>query len=335
MYKCNICDKDFKYKSDFRRHKNRKTVCNFNHLREVSFQCSKCYRSYSSQSNLNRHYNVHHAVQKIVPHKTAQNRTNPKKSKKLPHKSLTSDEKSNKVTITCPYCLCGFTRKDSRNRHIKKYCKVIKKSIAEKEQIYQNLLKQMNNDKQELINEISNLKTQIINNNITNNNQTNNNCNNTTNNTFNIQLVAYGKEDKESLTKKELFKILSKGFDSVPELVRAIHFDEKRPENHNLFISNMRDSYVMVFDGNRWTLVDRKETIDNILDNGKEFLVLKYDDIKSICNEKQKLILKKFNRFANQIDNCPERRKTIVNDIKMILYNGRELPLKTMNKQNL
>lgn len=300
MFNCKKCKRYFKYKSDFLRHNNRKNPCNIK-----KFKCPKCKKSYSTKSNLNSH--IKNYCSKIYDNH-------------------------------CEYCNKTFSRSDSLKRHLKSRCKVKNKIENEKEKIYQNLVKQMSDDKQELIDEITNLKAQIINNKdnnannvICNNNKfySNNNITNS-NNTYNIKLVAYGKEDKESLSKKELFKILSKGFNSVPELVRAIHFNERRPENHNLFISNMRDSYVMIFDGNKWILVDRNETLDDIIDNGKDFLVLKYDDIKKLCNEKQQIILKKFDRFANQIDECPKKRKTIANDIKMILYNGRDMVMNTM-----
>jgi len=76
-----------------------------------------------------------------------------------------------------------------------------------------------------------------------NNIQTQNNI--TQNNTFNI--LAFGKEDLSHITDDTYKKIINKGFKSVPALVDAIHFNKDKPENHNIYISNIRDDYILVF----------------------------------------------------------------------------------------
>ena len=92
----------------------------------------------------------------------------------------------------------------------------------------------------------------------------NNNINNTIDQsqTFNVQLVAYGKEDYDKLSDKEYQIIINKGFKSVQELVKTLHFNKNYPENHNIYISNLRDNYVMVYDGKQWEVKNRKETIE-------------------------------------------------------------------------
>jgi len=157
------------------------------------------------------------------------------------------------------------------------------------------------------------------------------NSNNITNN-LNIQLVAFGKEDRDQLSNMELFKIIKKGFKSVPEFVKVLHFDENKPENHNIFIPNMRDGYVMIFDGEKWNLVDRIDTIENLFDDGRNFLAEKKDQLKALLNDKNKKILIKFERFNRDIDDHPVKKNEIFNDIKLLLYNNRDLPMKTRKK---
>ena len=45
--------------------------------------------------------------------------------------------------------------------------------------------------------------------------------------------------------------IFHKGFKSVENLTKSLHFDKNRPENHNIYISNIKDNYVMMYDGDR------------------------------------------------------------------------------------
>jgi len=62
-YKCDKCNKIFKHKNDYRRHKNKKRPCikqnhkinHKNHKNDSLFECNLCTKMYSTISNLNRH----------------------------------------------------------------------------------------------------------------------------------------------------------------------------------------------------------------------------------------------------------------------------------------
>jgi len=321
-YKCKLCGKNFGRKPDYTRHINRKRSCKFDGVNVKQFKCSKCDKSYTTKGSLKRHFSSCKASEKdinISTHKKPQNLTfTPTffSSKNAP----IQDDKDYK----CEYCSKKFSRKDSLNRHLKSVCKV-KKDLDAKEEIYQALLAKMTN-MEEKMNELAKENKELKSQNITINNTTNNN--NTNYNNINIQLVAFGKEDKDSMKNSEIFQILRKGFSSVPELVRAIHFNKDRPENHNVYISNMRDNYVMVYDGDKWGLRDRNETIQNIFDDGRNFLVVKYNDMKDKFSDKHRQMVKKFDRFDNDIDHSSYKKGQVFNDIKMILYNNKEMPLK-------
>ena len=55
MYKCNTCNKLFKYKSDYTRHTKRKTPCKLENNNVKNFECSKCHKTYATNGSLNRH----------------------------------------------------------------------------------------------------------------------------------------------------------------------------------------------------------------------------------------------------------------------------------------
>ena len=74
-----------------------------------------------------------------------------------------------------------------------------------------------------------------------------------------INIVPFGKEDLTKLTDNECKIILKKCFNSVPALVEKLHFDKDHTENHNIYISNMRDDFVLVYDGKIWKLKNRTE----------------------------------------------------------------------------
>jgi uncharacterized C2H2 Zn-finger protein len=152
----------------------------------------------------------------------------------------------NKKTYNCRRCNKIFNNVKTRWSHEKK-CTV-------------------NND-----NEIDNLKKEIdklknklvsITNNTTNNNSNNNNNNNITNNIINNKYVMFPNfEYKEVLTKEEIIDILNKNEEAIEESVMKIHFNDKFPEFQNIYISNLRDSKVHIFDGKQFIVTNKNQTI--------------------------------------------------------------------------
>ena len=138
-----------------------------------------------------------------------------------------------------------------------------------------------------LIKRIQNIGTSTINittNNIntTNNNNSHNttNINNITNNTINVQLVAYNKSDISHITDEELIKCLNSKFPltMIKNLIKRIHFNEEKPESHNIVITNLKDSHVQIYDGEQWVTKPRDDTIDKLIASKEGILEKKIDE---------------------------------------------------------
>jgi len=177
---------------------------------------------------------------------------------------------------------------------------------------------------QEIVDEIKELKSKIDNKPvIQNNTQINSN-----NNNINIQLVAFGYENlDESISDVICKKILNKGFNSVQTLVEYVHFNEKFPQYHNCYISNRRDNCAVIYDGNSWNLKNSKIIIDDLCMQKLSFLEEKYEELKDDLDIPTK---KKFNKFLEEKDaDC--RQKIIKDDLKVILYNNKEIAINIRN----
>jgi hypothetical protein len=56
-------------------------------------------------------------------------------------------------------------------------------------------------------------------------------------------------------------------------------------ENHNIYIPNMRDNFVMMYDGDNWGLVDRTEALGYIFDNSHGLMVIKNEEMQDLYGE--------------------------------------------------
>jgi hypothetical protein len=261
-----------------------------------------------------------------------------------------SDDHKNTKFI-CYYCRNSFTRMDNLNKHIKNRCKVKKSQDAEKEKIFQKLIHQMEEKMDKIIEEnkelknklncITNSKTSTTNSGSYNTDNSTNNIQNNTNNTTNnktinninsqqiqhnsINLVAFGQEDLSYITDNICKQILNKGFRSVPVLIKYSHFNADKPEQHNVYISNMRDSHAMIYDGKQWKLMDRTEAVDQLIHDKKYYLVEKFEEL---FEELDPVTIKKFKRFIDFEDD-DEILNGLKRDIKYMLYNNKNIPENT------
>jgi len=54
---------------------------------------------------------------------------------------------------------------------------------------------------------------------------------------------------------------------SLEESIKMIHFNEKRPELKNIYITNLKDKYAYIFDGNKFIAVLKSDILEEIVDN--------------------------------------------------------------------
>ena len=291
-YKCERCNKEFVYKNDYTRHVERKNPC----------------KEIAQNSTI-----------------SAQNSTFLKKD--------TNDENN----IVCRYCRKEFSRLFTLNRHIDGYCKAKKANDCKMEELMEKLIK-LEEDNKKIHNleerlgkndkEIEELKKEnakykkIINN-------TQNIKIDTLNNTVNINIAPYGQEDLSYITKKDYQKIFSRANMSVPAFVEQVHFNKNKPENHNVYISNMRADYGLMYDGEQWAIHNKEDLLDNMYEDKTIILLDKFEHQYDSLDEQTK---KMFERFVKRHEKDDDKLKTIVKkELQQILYNKRKMAIETKN----
>jgi len=251
------------------------------------YNCEVCKKIFSRKS----HY-VYHLHRKFPCTEITQNSTDDPKSK-----------------LECKYCQKVFSRKDALIRHNTK-CK-------------------NNNDKlEQLIEKITNLESEVkllrSENKLSKKTKGNINGDHNVQNvqSIDINITPHGKEDLSSLTRSDFQKIFRRCFNSVPELVQKVHFDKSKPENHNIYISNKRDKYANVFNGEKWDEIEKDIAIDQLYDDKANLLEDKFSKLEEILDETTVNMFQKF--LEKKDDDCREITK-VKDELRKMLYTNREI----------
>lgn len=260
---------------------------------------------------------------------------------------------------TCLMCGKKFATKQNTIRHIKESCKRINLINANNNCIKNVNLNDINNEKVvddfvlklagtpifdqiiKKINDLSNKNKNEKNINIVNNiNNINNINNNTIDNSINIKIkiCPLGNEMKAGLVipDNELVKIMNKGFMSPVQLIEFTHFNEQLPQFQNIYIPNIRENYIRIYNGKKWITRDKIETITDLLIAKTEFISDKYDELKSSDAFKKSIrinIAGALNRLFDAVNNTDDPRiMDLKKEIQCILYDNRDIPINNHKK---
>ena len=139
----------------------------------------------------------------------------------------------------------------------------------------------------------------------------------------NIKLLSYGKTDTSHLTDQDYLGCLQHKNFCIPYLIEKIHFDKNKPENHNIYISNLKNKYIMMYEKRKWKTKNRNEAIDKLISDKEELIENKLyeweengNDVKNVKYRFDIYIEKK--NIKNVIDQ-------IKDDIELMLYNNKDL----------
>ena len=222
------------------------------------------------------------------------------------HKQMEETAESQpRENFSCEYCEQKFSFKQSMYRHIKYRC------TKNKDEDLKELVRLMNLQLQQKDKEIDTKQKQIdklmtkLEINI-----------NTTHIQNNITLLAYKDTDISHLTDKDYSSCIKQVNFCVKKLIEKIHFNPEKPENMNFYISNLKDKYLMVYDGN-WNIKNKNEL--NYMYDEKEMMLEQW-----LSEEQHKYpeLKEKFDRYLHNKED-DDTLNMIKEDIKLMMYNNK------------
>tara|TARA_Y100000591_G_scaffold319691_1_gene332038 strand:- start:1824 stop:2399 length:576 start_codon:yes stop_codon:yes gene_type:complete len=171
-------------------------------------------------------------------------------------------------------------------RHLNKRCKNAEASYKD---LFFEMKDLLENEKKEFRKQIELLLTKV--------------GNTTINNTQNIQLNSYGKEDLSHITDNLKTSLIKMPYGMIPKLIEEVHFNDQKPENKNIVLTNKNDNKIKIFTGSKWIYKNKNETIKDLVD-GKYFILdTHYDRMFEQLDEKNKEVYSKFRDTYDDKDN--------------------------------
>ena len=327
----------------------------------MEYICKYCNKKYSTNQSRSNHYRIYHILESKpkVSLESAKSKSkvsldsvNSKPKLSLESANSNSDVNKGINNYNCKYCDKIYKHKQSKYKH--------EQMCNNKLQIDNyNIIKQDNLEIKNELNKINELlklckihpKTlQKINNqliNKTNNGSINNGFINNTvnNNTINnkiVNIVKFGTEELHKiLSQSEILKILNKKMCSLEESIKMIHFNDSKPEFKNIYITNLKDQYAYIYNGNRFIAVLKADILEELVDNHFENIEYSADEYKEKLQPKTIEVLEKFIDKMNNEDNefldkqhkksYPNFKNYTINEIKLMIYNMSDKKTNVMN----
>ena len=263
LYYCPRCNYTSSLKTNLKRHFLKKNTCTVTH-KNVSIE--DCLMMIKGKLNIFTENSLKMSLKD--PENSLNLFKNPENSLNIfknPENSLKNNEYSKKY-LRCKDCGKEFTRKDNLKVHMKSYCKNISEKSPSKSVDSENF-----DNKDIIIDELKNQIEVLL-------TKVGNTTNNTTNNTINININAYGKENIDYITGNIINKLIEYGpYKSIPRLLKQIHFNPEHKENHNVKILNRKEKYAKIYNGDKWELRDKKETIEDLSDKAYNIIEDHYE----------------------------------------------------------
>jgi len=227
-------------------------------------------------------------------------------------------EISSAQEFNCKYCDKPFKHMQSMYYHIKYTCKknndedlkelvrLMNLQIDQQQCQLDKKDEQLERQSKQIEKLMEKLKVPNITNNIIQNN--------------NIQLLSYKDTDTSHLTDKDYIHSIKQVTFCVKDMIERIHFNPTKPENMNIYISNLKDRYLMVYEDGNWNLKNKVNELDSLYES-KEIMI---EEWLESGQHKYPELQSKFMQYLDNKENN-ETMNMVKEEIKLMLYNKKKV----------
>jgi uncharacterized Zn-finger protein len=271
--------------------------------------CKECAFYTNRRANYDRHLQTSKHIKKS---KSEQKEHFDHPKEYFDHPKEPSKEPSKDSEPACKYCGQVFKHLRSVSKHIKYSCK--KNTDEDLQELVRLLNVQLQQKDHELETQKKHMETQQR--------QIEKLMDKLQVNHFtyvqNVNILSYRNTDVSHLTHEDYSRAIMKVNSCVKEMIEKIHFNPAKPENMNIYISNMKDKYIMVYEDGNWTIKNKASELNGLYEE-KEMLLEDWLDEYGNPTLRQK-----FDKYlTNKTDE--ETMSMIKDNIKMMMYNKKKL----------
>lgn len=139
-----------------------------------------------------------------------------------------------------------------------------------------------------------------------------------------VMVNPYNKPDHSHLTDEDYLAAIKKGNLGIPHIIEQIHFNKKKKDNYNLYISNKKDNYIDIYDGNRWIKALCDETIYMMIEDNMNIIedkieYWKENDPQFYTNNIE--VIEKFPRLLDKYSSRKYVTKKIYEETRLKILN--------------
>jgi len=134
--------------------------------------------------------------------------------------------------------------------------------------------------------------------------------------------LPYNDTNTDFLTDEMISQCMERQNRCVPEIIKLVHFNNKHPENMNLCIRNLKNKFMIIYDGNDWIIKDRDDMFDQLISDSEKMLQTKFMQWYSDKNKRgqYKNALDKFEKYIN-ISSNKHLIDNVKKELKIMCYN--------------
>jgi hypothetical protein len=278
----------------------------------VLYKCECCLFC----SKIKTHYNRHLKTKKhqrsisnsLIPMVMS---TNEHKMSTNEHKMSTNEHKmsTDNLKYSCDFCDDNFNTKANKRRHELHYCKqnkTINKLLNEKNKQIKKLEKTVD----KLIDKAGNTTINHI-------------QSNQLNQQNNIKINNYGDEDLSHITDFFKTQLIKGPYGAIPNMIKAIHFNNDKPENKNIKYPNVNKNYVKIMQNNKWVVKNKQEILKDMIDS--KYLIL--DDHYNLILNGENIsnnVKKNYINFSEKYDEGNNNLlNELIDDCELMILNNR------------
>jgi hypothetical protein len=149
-------------------------------------------------------------------------------------------------------------------------------------------------------------------------------------------MVPHGNENINKSKKALLVASCRRGHNSVIELTKMIHFNEDYPEFQNIYIPSLKDSHVMVYNGN-WEAKKKNEVVNELYDSKTDYIKNNKNIFYNSLTEPEKNSFNRWIETDTKKHTSPKDQKIInstIGKLMDLLYNERKIVIDTKKSMN-